>query len=380
MNAPVVLMSAGDPSGDQHGAAVAYALQARWPGAQLFGLGGPRMADAGVELLADFREIAVMGFAEIVGKVPFFLRLLKRVAHEMRARRANLVLPIDYPGFNMRLTRQAHAAHVPVLYYIAPQVWAWHRSRMRQLARCTSRLAVILPFEESIFRAAGAHAVFVGHPLLDRPPVHTDRPMFCSTLGLDPGRPILALFPGSRAQDVAHHLPLFVETARRVRAQHPFVQPVIASVGTVGAEMYADSPFPRSAEPRELLTHARAALVKSGTSTLEAALTGTPMAIAYRMHPVSYWLARRLVRVDHIGLVNLVAGERLMPELVQDDANPGTLSSALSPYLSQDSPERRKALDGLARVQAALAAPGQEGTTAAERVVQLAAELLEGRL
>ncbi len=337
------------------------------------------MAAAGVELLADFREIAVMGFAEVLSKVPFFLRLLKRVVHEMRARRTNLVLPIDYPGFNMRLAKQAHGAHVPVLYYIAPQVWAWHRSRTRQLARNTNRLAVVLPFEESIFRAAGANVLFVGHPLLDRPPVRADRATFCASMGLDPERPILALLPGSRAQDVAHHLDLFVETARRVKAQHPYVQPVIASSATVAAEMYTASPYARAPEVRELLTHSRAALVKSGTSTLEAALTGTPMAIAYRMHPVSYWLARKLVRVDHIGLVNLVAGDRLMPELVQHDANPSALSSALAPYLSLDSPERQRALDGLARVHAALAAPGQAGTSAAERVAQLAADLVEHR-
>jgi lipid-A-disaccharide synthase len=374
-DAPTILLSAGDPSGDQHGAAVAAALLDRWPHASLFGLGGPRMSAAGVELLADFDDIAVMGFVEVVGKVPFFLKLLRLVTAEIQARNTHLVLPIDYPGFNLRLARQAHSGGTPVLYYIAPQVWAWHRSRTRQLASYTNRLAVVLPFEEDIFRAAGAHATFVGHPLLDRPPLHTDRVKFCAALGLDPGRPILALFPGSRAQDVQQHLQLFVETAARVRAQHPYVQPVIASAHTVHASTYGDLSLARSADPRELLTHARAALVKSGTSTLEAALTGTPMVIAYRMHPLSYMLARALVRVDHIGLVNLVAGERLMPELIQHDANPAALATALSPFLLETA-ERDRAVAGLERVRNALAAPGQHERTAAQRVSDLAAELI----
>jgi lipid-A-disaccharide synthase len=376
-DAPTILLSAGDPSGDQHGAAVAAALRERWPHATLFGLGGPRMSAAGVELLADFQDIAVMGFAEVVPKIPFFLKLLRRVTAEIAARKTSLVLPIDYPGFNLRLARQAHGVGTPVLYYIAPQVWAWHRNRTRQLAQYTNRLAVVLPFEEHIFRAAGAHATFVGHPLLDRPPLNTDRSRFCHALGLDPARPILALFPGSRAQDVQQHLQLFLDTAARVRAQHPYVQPVIASAHTVHASTYGNLSLPRSAEPRELLTHARAALVKSGTSTLEAALTGTPMVIAYRMHQVTYILARALVRVDHIGLVNLVAGEGLMPELIQHDANPAALAAALSPYLL-DTPERQHAVAGLERVRNALAAPGQSERTAAQRVSDLAAELLGG--
>lgn len=334
------------------------------------------MAEAGVELLADFRRLAVMGFAEVVGRIPFFLGLLRRLRDEMVARRADLVLPIDYPGFNLRLSRAAKAAGVPVLYYIAPQVWAWHRSRIRQLAGGTDRLAVVLPFEEALFREAGARVSFVGHPLLDEAPSLSGREAFAGELGLDAGRPLLAVFPGSRPQEVARHLDVFAEAARRVLDARPDVQPVIAASGAVGEEAYAAAPFPRTTRSRELLAHAHAALVKSGTTTLEAALAGTPMVIAYRTSRPTYALARRLVRVAHIGLVNLVVGERLAPEFVQDRATPGALSAALLPLLEPDGAERRRALEGLERVRAALAPADGRPAGAAERVAGIAGELL----
>ncbi len=375
MVGPTILLSAGEPSGDLHGAALARALTARWPQARLYGLGGPLMAAAGVELLADFDDLAVMGFAEVAARVPFFLRLLRRVRDTLPARGTRLVVPIDYPGFNLRLAKAARAHGVPVLYYIAPQVWAWHRSRIRQLARVADRLAVILPFEEPIFREAGAQVRFVGHPLLDAVPAPPAPDRFRQTLGLGDG-PILAVFPGSRRQEVAKHLELFAETATRVRAARPHVQPVIARSPSVPAELYRGADFPHATDGRALLAHAQAALVKSGTTTLEAALAGTPMVIAYRTSPLTFALAKRLVRVDHIGLVNLVAGERLVPEFVQHDARPGALVEAVSPFLAAG-PARQAVASGLARVREALRAPADaRGATTAERVAGLAAELL----
>lgn len=334
------------------------------------------MRAAGVELLADHRKLAVMGFAEVAGSLPFFIRLFRRVQAEMRARGTDLVIPIDYPGFNLRLARAAKEAGVPVLYYIAPQVWAWHRSRMRLLAEYTDRLAVILPFEEQLFREAGASATFVGHPLLDTPLTEVSRSAFCRQLNLRTDLPILALFPGSRQQEVSRHLPTFLEVGRRVRARYTKIQPVIAVSDAVSSSAYEGLPFPRTTDSRALLVHARAALVKSGTTTLEAALAGTPMAIAYRTHPVTYWLAKRLVRVDHIGLANLVAGERVAPEFIQGEATPAALTDAIVPLVEQDGPERRAALEGLARVRAALGPAGAGSGGAAERVAGLAAELL----
>ncbi|MBR9989367.1 MAG: lipid-A-disaccharide synthase, partial [Gemmatimonadetes bacterium] len=213
MSAPRIFLSAGEPSGDLHGARVAEALRRRWPDAELYGLGGDRMAAAGVRLLAHVDQLAVMGFVEVLRHLPYFIKLMSTVKRTIGEHRPDLVLPIDYPGFNLRLARHSREQGIPVLYYIAPQVWAWHRSRMRQLALNTDRLAVILPFETDLFSEAGAHATFVGHPLLDQPAPQATREEFLRDLGVDPDRPVLALFPGSRAQEVQRQLDVFVDAA-----------------------------------------------------------------------------------------------------------------------------------------------------------------------
>jgi lipid-A-disaccharide synthase len=372
---PRIFLSAGEPSGDLHGARVAEALLRRYPDAELYGLGGDRMADAGVELLAHVDQLAVMGFAEVVRHLPFFVRLMRRVRSELQVRRPDLLIPIDYPGFNMRLARHARDAGIPVLYYIAPQVWAWHRSRMKTLARNADRLAVILPFEERLFRDAGADVAFVGHPLSDQPAPQPDRRAFLEPLGIDAARPVLALFPGSRAQEVGRHLTVFAGAAAVVQRSMPAVQPVVAVSTSVPAELYDAVELPRTADGWSLLHHARGALVKSGTSTLQAALAATPLVVSYRVHPMTFFMARHLVDVPHVGLVNLVAGERVAPELLQDDATPERLAAALLPLLEEGSTAREKSLQGLARVKDALA-PREPARSAAERVVDLAAELI----
>lgn len=371
-----ILLAAGEASGDLHGAAVARALRKRWPAAVLYGLGGDRMAAEGVELLAHTRDLAVMGFVEVLRHLPFFRDLEQRLNHELENRPPDLIIPIDYPGFNLRLARTAKRLHIPVLYFIAPQVWAWHRSRMRQLAENTDRLAVVLPFEEKLFREAGARVHFVGHPLVDVTRTHPDRATFARALDLDADKPILALFPGSRLQELRRHLDLFAGAAKKVREKMPEVQPVIAAAPDVAASIYSKSGIPYTRDGEALLFHARAALAKSGTTTLQTGLAGVPLVITYQMHPLSYMLARHLVEVPHIGLVNLVAGARVAPELIQDEATPETLSAALLPLL-REGPERERALEGLSRVRALLAGDPTDHKTAADRVVDLAAELLE---
>jgi lipid-A-disaccharide synthase len=374
MGAPLFFLSAGEPSGDLHGARLAEALRERWPDAELVGLGGDRMAAAGVKLLAHVDQLAVMGFVEVIRHLPYFIELMSRVKDSITARRPDLIIPIDYPGFNLRLAAFAKNVNIPVLYYIAPQVWAWHRSRMSQLAENTDRLAVILPFEEKLFRAAGANAHFVGHPLADQAAPVMDRDAFLHGLGVDPQHPVLALFPGSRAQEVDRQLMLFAKAAERVRKTVPDIQPVIATSSAVPASAYASVPFAKTADGWTLLHHARAAIVKSGTSTLQAALAGTPLIVTYQMHPLTFLVAQQLVRVPHVGLVNLVAGERIAPELLQDDATPKRLAAALVPLLN-DGAERAKALAGLAKVKQRLQPP-VPGVTASQRVAQLAAELV----
>jgi lipid-A-disaccharide synthase len=370
--APRILISAGEPSGDLHGAEVAHAIRARWPDANLYGFGGDRMRAAGVVLWEHADQLAVMGFIEVVRHLPYFLSLLRRVRGHLANHPPDLVIPIDYPGFNLRLARYAKDNRIPVLYYIAPQVWAWHRSRMRQLANNADRLAVVLPFEEALFRDAGARVSFVGHPLLDTTASPVTREEFCSQIGIEPNRLILALLPGSRRQEVRSHLALFTAAAARVQQELPDVMPVIAQAPGIRDDA-VQAMYPRTRDTRALLAHAHGALTKSGTSTLECALSLTPMVIAYRMHPLTYRIAKRVVDVEHIGLVNLIAGKRLAPELIQDAATAEAMAAALLPLL-QDGPRRDEMLNDLRAVRARLAT--DDTRPAAEHVADIAADLI----
>jgi lipid-A-disaccharide synthase len=371
---PTIFISAGEESGDLHGAALARALRERFPQARLIGLGGARMQAEGVKLLAGLNELAVMGFAEVIRHLPFFIRLRNQVFDMLASERVDLVIPIDYPGFNLRLARHAKASGIPVLYYIAPQVWAWHKSRVRDLARDADEVAVVLPFEEDFLRRGGVNARFVGHPLLDRPEPEQSRDARVRADGLDPHRPILALFPGSRAQEVRRHLELFQAAADLVVARRPDAQPVVGIPRGIDRALYADARYRLVESAGGLLAYATAAIAKSGTTTLEAALATTPLVVAYRMNAANYALARRVVKVPHIALANLIADERVAPEFVQDAATPAALAGAVLPLLDAESDERKQMVAGLARVRERLGGAG-----ASRRVAELAGELLDAR-
>ncbi len=374
MSEPRILLSAGEASGDLHGAELARALRRLYPNAQLSGLAGPRMVEAGVRPLVDFDRLAVMGMAELLTRLPFFYGLRRRIERLLDSDRPQLVIPIDYPGFNLRLCKAAHARGIPALYYVAPQVWAWRPERANILAETTARVAVVFPQEEPFLRKYGVRAVFVGHPLLDTLDEREGREEAIRALGTDPGRPILGLLPGSRPQEVRRHLRPFLAVAEEVMRRLPQVQVVVSSAPQVSQDHYAAaSGFPLTSSSARLLSAATAVLSKSGTTTVEAALMETPLIIAHRVHPLTFAMARRLVTVESVGMVNLLAGRRIVPEFVQRLPR-RAIADALLPLLEPRSAEREALIADLRQVRASLGEPG-----AAARVAALAQEVLDAR-
>jgi lipid-A-disaccharide synthase len=366
------MILSGEASGDEHAARLVVALKARWPQARFLGIGGQRMKEQGVELFAELERLSVMGLAEVIPRLPFLHRLSRRLISLLDGGDIDLVIPVDYAGFNLRIARAARRRELPVLYYIAPKVWAWGAGRTRKLAAYTSRLALILPFEVEALERAGASATFVGHPLLDTPAREPDREAFCLEWRLDAQRPILALLPGSRPQELRRHLSIFLDAGRRVVERSDDVQLVIARASSIPPSAFQGLDIPVVDDARSLLAHSAAALVKSGTATLEAALEGTPFVTVYRTHPITYAVARRLLRVDRIALPNLIAGRDVVPEVLQSHATPERLADLLLGLLAVDCPERAEMIAGLLGVRAALGEPG-----ASARVAGMAADLLE---
>jgi lipid-A-disaccharide synthase len=364
-----ILILAGEASGDLHGAILAERLRALRPDVALSGTGGARMRGAGVEMLEEHE--GVVGFVEVLRHIPSHWRLLNRLKARLATGSVGLVVCIDYPGFNMRVAAAAAGLGIPVLYYITPQVWAWRAGRLQKMAKIFTKAAVILPFEEALLRGAGIDATFVGHPLLDRALALPDQRSARAALGLPLEGEVLALFPGSRVQEIKRHLEDFLAVARALQAKRPGLKVVLSVAPTIDLRD-DDVPVPsiRSAS-FDVLRAADVALCKSGTTTLEAAVAGTPCAIVYRTSPISYAIAKRLVRIEHIGLLNIVAGRTVAPEFVQDAFQPAVVAAALEPLFDRESVARRTMVDGLAEVRAKLGAPG-----ASMRVAAMAAEML----
>jgi lipid-A-disaccharide synthase len=367
-----VLFVAGEASGDLHAAGVAAELARLRPDLTMVGVGGTRMRDAGVALLEDMERMAVMGFVEVLRHVPAHYALLRRLRARLRSGRVALLVLVDYPGFNLRVAAEAQRAGVPVLYFITPQVWAWRKHRLRGMARVITRAAVILPFEEKLLRGAGIDATFVGHPLLDRAQTLPDTPAEAAArLGLEGDGPLLAVFPGSRVQEVERHLDAFVATARLLQEQVRGLRVAVSVAPTVRIDP-ARCPFPLvDAGSLLLLRASTAALCKSGTTTLEAAVAGCPLIVAYRTSRWTYEVARRVVEIPRIGLVNVVAAREVAREFVQDAVQPAAMAAALKPLLLA-TPERARMREALARVRATLGRPG-----AARRVAEIASGMVD---
>jgi lipid-A-disaccharide synthase len=366
-----VLLVAGEPSGDMHAAVMVHSLRRLRPELHVVGVGGARLAAAHVELLERAEKIAVVGFVEVVKHLPILRRLMRALRARMDSGRVRLVVLIDYPGFNLRVAREAHRRGIPVLYYITPQVWAWHKSRVTEMRTTVTRAAVILPFEEALLRDAGLDATFVGSPLIDATQSLLSRADACAALGLDASRPVLALFPGSRAGELARHLTDFVATAQAVCAVRPDVQVCVSAPAHVRIDKDV-CPFPviRDASTT-VFRAATAAMCKSGTTTLEAALCGCPMVVAYRTSAVTYAIAKRLVTLPNIALVNIVAGRRVVPEFIQAELRASLIAPKLLRLLDDAGSERAAMLAELADVRTRMGAPG-----AGDRVAAMVAEMV----
>ena len=357
-----------------HAAGVARELRAAGAPFTLLGIGGDMMRDAGVALIEHSENLAVMGFIEPLKRLPQFRRLRNDLRTRIESGTVALVVLVDYGGFNMQIAAVAADAHVPVLYYITPQVWASRAGRMKTLARTVTKAAVILPFEEKLLRTHGIDATFVGHPLLDRVASLPDRAAARRALGIGASSRLLALFPGSRAQEIARHLDVFVEAARELQRRDPLLEVVVSAAPHVSIPKER-CPYPLvHAGSFALLRAADAAMCKSGTTTIEAAVALCPLVVAYRTGAIEFAIARRIVKIPFIGLVNIVAGREVAREFVQDALQPVAVADALQPLFEATSPQRVAMIAELARVRGMLGEPG-----AARRVAAMAVSLASAR-
>jgi lipid-A-disaccharide synthase len=323
VNSQRFLIVAGEASGDMYGAEVARSLTRRFPGARMFGLGGQRMLDAGVEMEGDIRHTAVVGPFEAVTYFGVLYRIFRRLADRAEAEPPDAAILIDFPDFNLRLAKRLKHAGVPVVYYISPQVWAWREGRVKQIRELVDKMLVIFPFEEDIYKTAGVNVEFVGHPLKDTVKPTKSKEEFCDAYNLDLKKPIVALLPGSRRKEVRFILPTMCEAVDRIAVEKPetqFVLPLAPGLDRqlIDSMVQARPITVMKDETYNAIRYARAAMVASGTATLETALLGTPEVIVYRISGATWFLGKFLLKVRLFGIVNIILGEEVVPELFQD--------------------------------------------------------------
>jgi lipid-A-disaccharide synthase len=335
-----VMIVAGEASGDNYGADLVRQTHLLDPELSFFGIGGVRMREAGVATLVDSAEMAVMGLVEVISHFGVISAAFKKLKRILQDDPPELLILIDYPGFNLRLASVAKKAGVKVLYYISPKVWAWKAGRVRSIASSVNHIAVIFPFEVPLYEKVGVPVTFVGHPLLDMVEVNMKRDDAATSFGLDSSRKIVGLFPGSRRSEIERILPTILESAKCIHKQFPDVQFVLPLASTlldsdVLPQLSASGVPAIITRERihDLIRACDAVISVSGTVTLEIALIGTPMVIIYKLAHLTYLLAKRLVKVEHIGLCNIVAGETVVKELIQDDATPARISSEIEKIL-----------------------------------------------
>ncbi len=386
-----VLISAGEASSEQYGAALFQAIHRREPTLEAFGMGGDAMQRAGCDLVVHARDLAVVGLAEVVTHLPRIWRRYRTLLDAVDALRPDVAVLIDSPDFNLRLARQLHRRGIPVVYYISPQLWAWRAGRVEQVRCYVKKMLVIFPFEEPWYRERGVDATFVGHPLatLSAPPITRDD--FAKHTGLDPKKQWIALLPGSRRKETSLIGPTLVQAAAMLGDEYEFVVPLASTLNEQDLALalsYSKVQRSNSTRPknfqltlrvtrdaRAALAFARAAVVASGTATVEAAVLGTPFCMVYRVAPLSWAMGRWMVDVPHFAMPNLIAGRRVVPELVQGDFAPERVVAELRKILSDGGP-RAEMQAGLAEVRQRLASGG---ASPAERVAQIVCDVARAR-
>ncbi|HEX7232939.1 MAG TPA: lipid-A-disaccharide synthase [Candidatus Binatia bacterium] len=371
-----IMLVVGEASGDAHGAQLVEALHRRDPQVKIYGVAGEQLERSRFEALFSVAQLTGMGLVELAGNLRNIWRAYTLLKRTLKKRHPNLLVLIDFPEFNLRLARFAKSLGIPVLYYVSPQIWAWRKNRVKQIARWVDHMAVIFPFETDFYERHGVRVSFVGHPLLEIVKANAGRAETLTKLGLDPSRPVIALLPGSRRAEVTRHLPVMAEAARALSRERK-AQFVCVRAPTIDrAELrswldQADVRMPIVEGDRYGAIQASdVAWTASGTATVEIALLGRPMIIVYRLSWLTYLIARWLVRVDHIGMVNLIAGQRLMPELIQQDVNAERIA-AETKVLLDDAKMRARITKELSKLRERLGRPG-----AADRVAELALSMM----
>ena len=370
---PTVLISAGEASGEMYAAQLARALQEKTD-ARLFGLGGPRMREAGVEVVADSSQVAVVGISEAIGRIPAALRVLKQLEEEAAKRKPKLAILVNFPDFNLRLAKKLKAQNINIAYFIGPQVWAWRAGRVDVIKELVKRILVIFPFEEKLYRQARVPVDFVGHPLVDIVHPTMTRSQFITHYGLQTRPFIVALLPGSRKGEIAHNLPRMLKACRRLAAD---VAPQFVLAAAPGLSKYIQR-YMREDLPvhiiegatYDVLAAADCSIVSSGTATVEAALLGAPMVVVYRVSWITALIARRMIQTSFFSMVNLIMNKKVVPELIQESFKPEALEAEVRKLLIY-APAREQMKRDLKEVRARLGPGG-----AIERAAAIIARLL----
>lgn len=372
-----ILISAGEASGDIHAAAVTAAIKKLDNTAEVFGMGGDALRNAGGEVLWDIKDHGVMGFVEVIRKLPDLFRLRNAFARVMDERKPDCLVVVDYPGFNMKLAKLAHDKGIPVVSYIAPSAWAWNKGRAKNVAKIVDKVACIFPFEYDVYKEAGAPVEFVGHPLLDIVHPQMQRVEAEQWAGKQPGKKLVLIMPGSRLMEIEKMLPTLLAGAKLLKEQMPDVQFAMPRAGTIPLTMLQEKIATSGLDVKiteghnyDLFSVADLALATSGTVTLEAALCGLPSVIVYRTSALNAFIARLVINIPNIGLPNIVAGKTILPELLQEDFTPQKLAQTAKELLA---PERQEALQkDLVYMKQRLGEPGAVG-----RVAQLILKIAE---